>query len=407
MHQVAHTFKSEFKDEYTIAPDTYNNFSESEATQKIQPRKPGERATHQPLASVSIEIPIISSSTPNLNTRKIACIYCHQMKIRCDRPTSTEPCSRCQKDGRKCGTRQERKRPQKASSPIVQIRVRRSVSKKSGIRVLEPRPGNRSHILTPQNASNSLPLNLADTTFPESGGLDRASQSEVGSSSGAQVAQIQQLDKVTAEPYDSKGEKDSQLSATLSHLLDMIDSGSKISRDELDRYRSIARTVEKGEYEHLVSDLINGNNRNARERKIVYTLTGGGHISGKMELDIPPHQDIDKGWHNIRASIVNLVGYENLVSLPQPGILGYFASKIEQFLNGDCSDEAIITNCPSQNRCVLETLISTLLCRWVFADVVALFADQYGGIVSKIYSLIRATGLCLSIVDARMFANIT
>ena len=207
-------------------------------------------------------------------------------------------------------------------------------------------------------------------------------------------------------PTRKEQSKIDQLSATLFHLICRIDSDPKISKDELDRYKSVVRTVQTGEYQQLVGDLINGNIRNDRDRKVVYTLTGGGHISGKIKLDVPSHQDIDKKWRSIRASTVNLVGFENTVSLPQPEVLGDFASKTEDFIRGNCNDEYFVVNFPSQNRCILKTLIGTLLCRWVFVGAMALFEEQYCGIIPKVYSLIRTTGLFLSVIGTSMSTNI-
>jgi hypothetical protein len=303
-----------------------------------------------------------------------ACTACHRRKVRCVRNSRSESCAQCVKSRIRC----------KFQKPSLKRETSDQTS--STGKAKKPRVDNASQHLTRNT----------DTPLAES---KRNVQELQRSAIHISIPRVSSNDTLSKQK-----ERYKQLSIVMLELMKRIESGKLITPEEVERLRIVHRTMKMEEpedvLERLVGDLAAADKTAARCRKMLDSLIGGQSLQGKVDFPInPSYQSIDRDWHAVREEIVNSTITEHSSPLPLREALGYFASEVDRFLEGLYPEESLVeristTTCkPLENRCILQTLLGALICRWVFAGPLSLFEGQHSGISMNVYSMIYMDGL--------------
>ncbi|KAF2704592.1 hypothetical protein K504DRAFT_494844 [Pleomassaria siparia CBS 279.74] len=313
--------------------------------------------------------------------RQVSCDSCRRSKTRCVRKGPA--CERCLKIGKRCQKKeissQSQKNKKKQTRDI-------SVS-------VQPRISDTSTRPT-QYARSSPGHNVGSTLHsPVRVELERVSTPRNAfSRSEDEDARMKKL----LASHEARAD---HLSTLYFDLLRDVQRGRQFSQEEIDRMRSIGRTVDSTDSQKLLQltrDLDTLDKRNARNVAKLLTLTGGRNVTGPGMLakcDINARQ-VNDMWQKVRARIDALVGRDNHGPLPSPEDLGYIASHMARLLERPFPEESVpefVSKLPLQNRFVFLTLLSVLLCRSVFADATSLFLGQHCAIASIIYETMSAT----------------
>lgn len=203
--------------------------------------------------------------------------------------------------------------------------------------------------------------------------------------------------------YEKEQFKAQLLSEHASWLLQQLERKRPMTQEESERLRSITRTIENEDPSQVLyklkEDLNKADKDVMRCRTVMKDLQVSKPFTWRPEsVELLADNEIDLEWRAVRECVQTATGLECSGPLPQPEVMGFFAGKLDSFLNDFCSEKNLIAwfvaeIAPSlENQCVLQTLVTAMLCRRVFADRELMFRNEHSGISSKIYLMISLNG---------------
>jgi hypothetical protein len=319
-----------------------------------------------------------------------ACVMCNKGKMKCAK--TIDGCMNCTKSGIECVARPAGLK-------------RKAEGRKEG----KSRKRNQNPaavaILPTENSHLSDPLNHKDDDGPNTGTYTPSSAIPLYLEQGAFISRTRPEPHCGTQSSCVLSEREREifrfLCGHVSWLHERLKSAKPLTLEENQRLRSVKRTIENTnprEGYQLTDDLIKAEKDIARYRAVTEGLAGKRPL---MEITHFPEtlgEDIvDREWKAIRKDLQQALGVEYSGWLPQPEDLAYFSAIVDRCLAGSDSEYHLVewfrvNMAQLENRIILQTLLTAILCRRVFADHKLMFEGKHGEICSKIYVLLHANG---------------
>lgn len=193
------------------------------------------------------------------------------------------------------------------------------------------------------------------------------------------------------------------LSELSSALLRRLQSGRKVSGEEIRCFISIDQTVqrEKGEaFSRMVEEMIAIDRENARKSELIEKLIGNQSLLETISVpEIPSARLLEAEWKSIRNDIKIAVMYGLPGQIAPPRNLDYFARQVDLFVEGQCSEEELTrwvnTTAPLhwESQYTIQTLLSALIVRWMFGGSALELTSQHSLKFDEMYEKIRTCSM--------------
>lgn len=191
------------------------------------------------------------------------------------------------------------------------------------------------------------------------------------------------------------------LNDMLCWILKRIDSGDGVSMQDCQRLKSIYRTMQEpcGVFKKLVEDLLGLETRIIQYKEIIDSVVGSrSFLERTGTLGYPSQRYIEAQWENLREGIKGTIGNECQGPLPHLRALDGLAVRAGLFVSGDLGEESFkewampYLRGPQASSCAVQTFVTALLVRWLFACPSTTLNQENGEKLLKVYKMIQESG---------------